>query len=65
VLKKKLASELETQINGMVSVKHFYSQINERTTANLGQNNNDDKSILLYLSANMFARPKFPEISLI
>ena len=64
-MKKKLASELEARINGMVSVKQFYQQINESAISDLKQNDNrSDKSLLLYLSANMFARPKFPELTL-
>lgn len=64
-MKKKLASELEARINGMVSVKQFYQQINESAISDLKQHNNrSGKSLLLYLSANMFARPKFPELTL-
>lgn len=67
-MRRKLYERLQDEISQMQSVKGFQGNYNKLALSNLI--NNTDKaasnhSLLMYLSANLFHKPKFPEFSIL
>ena len=66
-MQKKLRERLQEEVTHMDSLKGFKGNYSKLALSNLLDNNDkqqQNRSLLMYLSAHLFHKPKFPELSL-
>jgi len=66
-IRLKVYERLQGEIDSLQSVKGFQGNFNKLALESLlsGEANKSQHSLLMYLSANLFHKPKFPDTNVI